>query len=151
MATSCLAPPSETGALSADNSTCTYPSGPIATFTPPLVLPPPTGSGDMSWDIRIAGANGQLCVRYQDSSGALTLTVGTQIVSEHATGGLGIAISCPDGKSVSTSNAFNLFDCPDGGLLDLPGLAWSGSSTFFSASLTGTGDTSVPLSDCEKP
>jgi hypothetical protein len=150
-AISCLPPESESGTLSADNSTCTYPGGSAVTFTPPLVLPPPSG-GDMSWDFIIIDANGQPCVHYQDSNSGLTLTVGgSQIVSERPAGGLGIAISCPDGKSVRTSNAFNLFNCPDPGLIDLPGLGWSGSSTAMSATLIGTGDTSVPLFDCRTP
>jgi hypothetical protein len=149
-AVSCLPPQTESGTFNADNSTCTYPSGSIVTFAPALVLPPPIGA-DMKWNIAITDANGQPCVHYQDTGSSLALTVGTQTVSEGSAGGLGISISCPDGKSVRTSNAFNLFDCPDGSLIDLPGLTWSGSSTSMSAGLTGTGDTSVPLFDCNKP
>ena len=40
-AASCLPASTETGTFSADHSTCTYATGDVVTFTPPLTLPLP--------------------------------------------------------------------------------------------------------------
>jgi len=157
MATTCLPAQTEMGTFSADASTCTYASGTVVTFTPPLVLPLQFGSGNnMKWNFTVTGANGQPCLHYQDSgNGALSLTVGSQKVAVGATGGLGESISCPDGTSVKTWNALNLLSCPDAGLFNpgLPGLTWSSSGTGsppynVSAGLFGVGDSSFPIFDC---
>jgi|KBSMisStandDraft_5_1062788.scaffolds.fasta_scaffold527673_2 hypothetical protein len=157
MAASCVPandpnPDLQMGVLAADGSTCTYANGAMVTFTPPLVLPLQTG-GDMNWDFTVTDASGQLCLHYKDSGSALTLTVKDQVVKEGSTGGLGISITCPDGKTVQNQNAFNLFSCPDGGLLDLPGLFWSSSGTapgpyYVSAGLTGVGEMSIQAFNC---
>ena len=51
-AQSCLPSPSETGTFSADRSTCTYATGPVVTFTPPLTLPVPTSGA--TWNFTVA-------------------------------------------------------------------------------------------------
>jgi hypothetical protein len=138
-ATSCLPPDSETGVLSADGSTCTYASGDVVTFTPPLVLPLPS-TPTPTWNFTVKTGSGASCLAYQDDgNGALTLTVQGQTVKETTPGGLSIALSCPDGKTYSNPNAFSILSCPDAGLLDsLPGAGWSSSATSVSLSLTAT-------------
>lgn len=146
-ATTCLPPDTDTGLISADNATCSYATGEVVTFTPPIVLPT---SDNMTWNFSINDANGQLCFRYVDNGNSLVMSVGSQTVTEGSSGGLGIKITCPDGTSVQTKNALNLLSCPDTGFLGLPGLAWSSSDTFVSTTLTGTGSTTLSLFDCSK-
>lgn len=155
MATTCLPASSEMGTFSADGSTCTYGSGALVTFTPPLTLPLATGTGatDMKWNFTVTDSNGQSCLRYQDTGTAVTLTVGGKTVTEGLSGSVGIAISCPDGTRVQNSNAFNLLNCPDGGFTNAPGIEWSSSgstTTPFSVNvgITGTGDFSLPVFNC---
>jgi hypothetical protein len=145
-ATTCLPPDTDQGVLSSNNSTCTYATGEVVTFTPPIPLPTST---DMSWNFTINDANSQPCLHYGDANTGLTLTVSGQTVTESLYGSVGMRITCPDGTSVQTANALNLLSCPDA--LDvLPGLIWSSSDTFVTAQLTGTGTTSVGLFDCSK-
>jgi len=146
MATTCLPPDADTGTFNADNSTCSYATGEVVTFTPPIVLP--TGT-DLTWNFSIDDANGQLCLHYQDNGSTVGLTVVNQTVTESPTGGLGMKITCPDGTSVQTANALNLLSCPSG-FTSLPGIGWSSSDTFISATITGTGDTGLPVFDCSK-
>jgi hypothetical protein len=143
-ATTCLPPDTDQGILNANNSTCTYATGEVVTFTPPLVLP---ASTDTAWNFTIADANGQSCLRYQDANTALTLVVSGQTVSETAYGSMGIRITCPNGTSVQTANALNLLSCPNAFDV-LPGIGWSSTDTFVSTTLTGTGNTSLALFDC---
>jgi len=146
MAMTCLPPATATGLLNANNSTCSYATSEVVTFTPPIALPPGT---NMSWDFTINGANGRPCLHYQDTATGLTLVVGNQTVSETMYGTLGVRITCPDGTSVQTANATNLLGCP-GGLVVLPGLQWSSSDTFVTTTLLGTGNTTLQLFDCRK-
>ena len=156
-ATACLPSDTEMGTFSADGSTCTYASGAVVTFTPPLTLPLPTGTADMKWNFAVTDSNGQPCLHYQDSGNALTLTVVGKTVTEGLSGSVGIAISCPDGTHVQTSNALTLLNCPDGGFTNLPGIEWSSSGSTtppFSVSvgITGTGsDFSLPVFNCSSP
>ena len=153
-ATSCLPAESEVGTLSADGKTCTYASGTVVTFTPALVLPLPT-NGNHAWNFTVTAAGGAMCLAYKDDgNSAITLTVQGQTVKESAAGGLGVALTCPDGTSYSNSNAFSLFDCPDAGLLGgLPGTGWSSTDTSVSLSFlaaTSSSDTGLPVFNCQK-
>ncbi len=151
-ASSCLPPSAETGTLSADGKTCTYASGDVVTFTPPLVLPLPT-TGNMTWNFSVTTGSGAACLAYQDDgNGNLTLNVQGQTVKETTPGGLGIALTCPDGTSYSNSNALNLFSCPDASFFTaLPGSGWSDTSTSVSLTLTGVGGAygSLPIFSCQ--
>jgi len=156
MATTCLPPDSERGTFNADGSTCSYANGTVVSFTPALALPLPT-SADMKWNFTVSNPAGpQPCLHYVDAGSGVTLTVGSQTVTEGG-GGFGLSIACPDGTKVQTANALDLFNCPDGGLTDLPGLVWSstpassGPPYFVSAGLIGTGDSSIPIFDCTTP
>jgi len=145
-ATTCLPPDTDQGVLSPINSTCTYATGEIVSFLPPLTLPTVQ---DMAWNFTIDDANAQPCLHYQDTSTGLTLSVGIETVTESLYGSVGMRITCQDGTSVQTANALALLNCPDP-LGVLPGLIWSSSDTFVTAQLTGTGATSVGLFDCSK-
>lgn len=151
-ASSCLPLEAEVGVLSADRSTCTYASGDVVTFTPPLVLPLPS-TPTPTWNFTVKTGSGASCLAYQDDgNGAVTLTAEGQTVQETTPGGLSIALSCPDGKTYSNSNAFSLLSCPDAGLFGgLPGIGWSSSDTSVSVSLVGTSAAygSIPVFNCQ--
>jgi hypothetical protein len=146
-ATSCLPPVGEDGALSADNSTCTYTSGAVITFDPPLVFPMPS---DPNFNFTIT-TGGQVCLQYADTSAGFTLTVGGQTVTEKLAG-VGIDVSCPDGTSYATSNGLNLLDCDGGTLGGLPGREWSSGTTSLSLGLLNTSmsSTELELFSCAK-
>ena len=151
MASSCLPPMSETGVLSADGSTCTYASGDVVTFTPPLAFPLP----DMpKWNFTVKTGTGAPCLGYiDDGDGGITLTVQGQTVKETPQAPLGLTLQCPDGTRYANSNAFTLFSCPDAGLLDgLPGAGWSFDATSVSLSLSAAGasSSSEPVFSCRK-
>lgn len=149
-ATSCLPPESESGVLSADNSTCTYPSGAVVTFTPPLVFPL---QSNPTWNFTIT-TGGQPCLHYEDSNGGFELTVADQTVSEGLSGAMGMRITCPDGVTHSTSNALGLLGCDsDSGLFfgGLPGNSWSSGTTSVSFSLLGAGPSALQMFDCVRP
>jgi hypothetical protein len=150
-ATSCLPDPSETGTLSADGKTCTYASGEVVTFTPPLVLPLPT-NGTMTWNFTVTTASGATCLALQDSgTGGITLTVQGQTVKETNPGGLSVSLSCPGGTTYTNSNGLSLLNCGDGGYVALPGDAWSNTGTAVSFSLVSTGSSTFgqPVFDCQ--
>ena len=150
-ASSCLPSESEIGVLSADRSSCTYASGDVVTFTPPLVLPLPSTA---TWNFTVKTSSGASCLAYQDDgNGTIILTVQGQTVKETTPGGLSIALSCPDGKTYSNPNAFTILSCPDAGLFDgLPGAGWSYTNTSVSLSLTATSTTNSlgqPVFNCQ--
>jgi hypothetical protein len=150
-ATSCLPPETESGTLSADNKTCTYASGAVVTFATPLVVPPPNNP---TWNFTV-NAGGQECLHYEEAT-TFKLTVGGQTVTEGSSGTLGLRISCPDGKSYTAANAFDLLSCGDdagatfGGL---PGSAWSFSGSRLIFGLLSTSSSSsneLQVFDCGK-
>jgi hypothetical protein len=148
-AAACLPPETDMGTLSADNKTCTYASGVTVTFTPALVLPIPDQA---SWSFTIS-SGGTNCLHFENAkAGGIKLVTKGNTVTERSNGGLGIAITCPDGTTASTSNALNLLDCnADAGasLGGLPGNVWSSNATSVSVGLLG-GSQSVPVFDCQK-
>jgi len=156
-ATACLPAQSEVGTLSADGKTCTYASGDVVTFTPPLVLPVSNSGTTMTWNFAITTGSGATCLTYKDDgNGNVTLNVQGETVKETTPGGLGITLTCPDGTSYSNSNAFNLLSCPDASFLSsLPGVGYSesssGSSSSISLSLTGVAGSygSEPVFNCQ--
>ncbi|HEX2657779.1 MAG TPA: hypothetical protein VHU40_05890 [Polyangia bacterium] len=154
-ATSCLPPAAERGVLDANNSTCTYASGAVVTFTPPLVFPMPFDDDNKQWNFTVS-KGGQPCLHYQENQAGFSLTVGADTVSEGYAGGLGLKLTCPGGKVYSNGNAFALLSCggDDGGSFfgGLPGSTWSSSDTSVSFGLIGTSDaSSTPVFDCARP
>ena len=152
-AASCLPPATETGVLNANNSTCTYASGAVVTFTPALTVPIPFGNDNMQWNFTVTNG-GKTCLHYQENQAGLSVTVGADTVTEGSGGGLSLKITCPGGMSYSNGNAFNLLSCDaDGGSFfgGLPGSTWSSSDTSVSFGLVGTSDpASTPVFDCSK-
>jgi len=146
MARPCLPPESDSGTFNASNSACTYPGGEVVNFTPALILPLPD---EPTWNFTVNGTNGQACVHYEENTLGIKLVVGTQTVS-NAFAGFSMTITCPDGTSVHTGNAFNLLDCPDAGIAALPGHFIGYTDTSVSFAVIGTNPTSVPLFDCSK-
>jgi hypothetical protein len=149
-ASACLPADTEVGTLSADGKTCTYASGVVVTFAKALALPIPT-SGSQAWSFTVTGANGDTCLSYTDDPQAsITLTVQGQTVKETTPGGLGLALTCPDGTSYSNSNALSLLSCPDADLFSsLPGDAWSSTDTSVSLSLVGTSGSGLSVFNCQ--
>jgi len=154
-AVDCLPAENETGTLSADNKTCTYASGVTVTFASPLVLPPPQGqqSPKFNFTVKNGGAD---CLHYEDSGTGFTLVVKGKTVRESGSG-YGLTISCPDGTSVSTANAFAVLSCDaDGGgaiFGGLPGNTWSSGGNNLSFGLLGTGASGLSQSvfNCAQP
>ena len=143
-AVSCLPPEAESGALSADNATCTYPGGQVATFMPPLDL---MGDDDPGGSFSIKGATGAACVQWQElGETGFKLTVnGSQTFTE-TTSGFAIDVTCPDGTKFHNGNALDLLSC-ETGLFGLPGEASGWTDTSVSHSLIGV-EPSVALFDC---
>jgi hypothetical protein len=149
LAMSCLPPMNESGVLAADNRTCTYATGSVVTFDKALVLPLPDGQEEDYFKFTVA-TGGQTCLRYQSQGSGFDLTVQGQTFKERATGGLGISVTCPDGKSYKNSNAFDLLSCEGGIFGGLPGNTWSSSSLGLSFGLIGTTE-SIQVFDCRTP
>lgn len=150
-AKACLPASTSSGTLSADNATCTYPTGQVVSFTPALTLPLPNS---FNWNFTVT-ANGQTCMRFQETAaGGLTLTVGSQTFTQTTVGTLGIRFTCPDGTSYSNPNAFDLLNCP-AGFEGMPGTGYSDTSTSANLSLLSTASSttssSLPVFDCNKP
>ncbi|HVU51242.1 MAG TPA: hypothetical protein VHL80_11175 [Polyangia bacterium] len=152
-AVDCLPPGSDMGTLSADDKTCTYASGVTVTFASPLVLPPPTGqnqSAKFNFTVKNGGAD---CLHYEDTANGFKLVVKGKTVQE-SVAGFGLTISCPDGTSASTGNAFGVLGCDaDGGAIfgGLPGNTWSSGGTNLSFGLIGTTGSSQPVFNCAQP
>ena len=124
---SCVGPPAEIGVLSADSTTCTYPSGVVVTFDAPLVLP--LGLNPPGWHFTVTRAGAE-CLRFESTDNAnFKLVVNGSTLSEAAPiPGATLTITCPDGTSYSNSNP------PDAGLLycdpgGLPSQGFSSSET----------------------
>jgi hypothetical protein len=147
----CLPSIVETGTLSANNSTCTYASGAVVTFNPPLTLPLPQSP---NWAFTVT-KNGTPCLTYtQPAQGTITLKTSAGTFTEGAAGS-SITATCPDGTQYSNSNPLSLLSCgADAGFLagGLPGSTWSSTNVTVSFSLVGvpTNNTSTFIFDCGK-
>lgn len=144
-ATSCLPPSDMIGVLSADNTTCTYPTGQVITFTPALVLPL---GNDHQWNFTITN-NGAPCLEYSDDDDGFVLTSSAGTVSE-SLDGRELEISCPDGTSFSNSNALELLSCPDSNFGNLPGNTSSSGSTSVQFGLLNTGEDILDVFECQR-
>jgi hypothetical protein len=155
-AAACLPPASETGTLSADGATCTYASGAVVSFTPPIVLP---FTNSDTWNFTVSNG-GQTCLHFESSPAkSLKLVVEGQTFTEteNATAGV-LIISCPGGTSVATTNPLALLSCgagTDGGASfgGLPGYSDSYSDTSLGFGLLNTStdsSISVPVFACSR-
>jgi hypothetical protein len=123
----CVAPTTETGVLSADNKTCTYPSGVTITFDSPLQLPLPTDAPP-AWHFAIS-EEGTECLRYDsaDNDNFKLVVYGDAVTQTlPRPPGTTLTITCPDGDAYSTSNALSLLSCDPSGLISE---GWGGGDT----------------------
>lgn len=143
-AASCLPPEGARGVLAPDHASCTYATGQVITFTPPLVLPL---DFDAPWSFTVT-TNGEPCLSYSDDDDGFVLTVGGETVSETVSG-RSLELSCPDGTSFSNDNALELLSCPGDNFGDLPGNTSSSSSSSVQFGLINTGlPTTLTVFDC---
>ena len=134
-ALSCLPGSSETGTLSADRSTCTFATGDLVTFTPPLPL---QGTVPMPWNFTVTTSSGAACLSFSErTDGTMTLTVQGETVTVADLGAKGLALTCPDGTTYT--NAVGLMSCPDASLYSLlPAYGSALSSATIHFALTGS-------------
>ena len=122
------------GTFDAGATTCTTADGGSVSFGSPV---PTEVDADDPWDFTVAN-NGTMCGRFQSLSndGGFVLTTPNGEVRAEASIA-GEVMTCPDGSkySIPISDAF---EC----LFDLPGIAWSDSST-LSVNLVGGDDNSI--------
>jgi hypothetical protein len=141
----CLPDSTTSGALSADGKTCTYPSGQVITFDPPVMMPL---SADQLLHFTLTSGGTQCLKVDQGGSGSFTVTTTDGTFASTSQGGV-LTATCPDGSSysVSGSNALALLSCDGGGT---PPSTASGSGTntlqFWLGGL-GTA-TLLPVFDC---
>jgi hypothetical protein len=153
-AASCTPPPSEFGTLSPDNSTCTYPSGEVIAFNPPLDLDLQTSDlPNMPLQFTITTSTGQTCLWFEQAAdGAVNLAVQGQLITESFTGSTAETIGCSDGTSYMTSDLYDLLACSaDGSFNDLPVDGWSSDTTGASLTLFGASATlpnGLQIFDC---
>lgn len=145
-AASCLPAEADIGVLADDNSSCTYASGQVITFDPPLTLPLPD---QPAWDFTVT-TNGAECLHYTEPSDGkgFTLTVMGDTVSESISGG-SLSLSCPDDTSFESSHPLDLLKCP-GDFGSLPGTEFSSSATSVQFTLLNTGDNTLAVFQCQR-
>jgi hypothetical protein len=143
-AASCLPATSAMGKLSADLTTCTYPTGQVVTFDPPLTLPLPE---QPLFNFSIT-TNGMQCFAFhQPNQGGFTMTTSAGTVT---TGGsLAYSVSCPDGSKYSTTDALELLACDAGTFGGLPGDFEASTNTSVTMSVLGTGEMAVEVLNCQ--
>ena len=114
-AVACLPPEADRGNLSADNATCTYPGGQVATFTPPIDL---LGDDDPVQNFTIKDANGAACVQWQEiGDSGFTLTVQEVRPSGRPRPASPSTSPAPTAPDSITANALDLPQLPGTGLL----------------------------------
>jgi hypothetical protein len=115
-ASSCLPPPAAQGTISADGTTCTYASGTVITFQPPLLgnlgyvalsrfQTTTGGSGCLSYALNDAGTGSSITT----PAGTITLAVDKSKES--------LTLTCPDGTSYVADGPdaeAELSTCPEG-------------------------------------
>jgi hypothetical protein len=147
-AASCLPADGDSGTFSADNLTCVYSNGTTVHFAQPLALPLPD---DPQFNFTVTSASGASCLTYEDTGDGFHLTTSAGVFTE-GTSGLGVTLTCPDGKSVSSANGLELLSCDGGFFGGVPGKSWSSSMISASLSLIGTSSNgSTVLFNCKKP
>ena len=144
MADSCLPSDSEYGMFNADRSSCTYPSGAVVTFTPPLMLPMPAVQ---AWSFTVTGGTGQPCVHVEAGTSAPTkVVVAGQTLVEDTSG----AIACPDGRRYAIPDGLSLSSCPDG-QSRVPGWSVAILGTTVTFGLSGISDAGFTVFSCSGP
>lgn len=139
-AASCLPPESEEGLFSTDYRTCTYASGAVVTFDPPLTPPLlPFDRGKFT----VATAGGT-CLQFEKTQTEMILTVAGQTVRSTPPGEMELNVTCPDGISYTTPDAPALQSCiTDPALFfgGTPGYASSYGTNFLALGLVNRSST----------
>jgi hypothetical protein len=144
-AQACAAPANESGTLNAEQSTCTYESGPVVTFATPVTDPLPD---PWLWQFMVA-RSGQTCLRYTEMADqAFDLQVGSQTFKQRIPNAAGLSFTCPDGTTYATDDALSLLKCPNG-LTSIPGTTNAATSTDVNFSFLG-GASVVHVFDCPR-
>ncbi len=107
-AAGCLPPASETGMLSADGTTCTYPSGAVVAFGSPLVIGPMASVNSFT----LTTGGGLLCLQYEASTtgSSVTTSAGTvafAVSPDHQS----VSLTCPDGAVYAGGTASTVTAC----------------------------------------
>ncbi len=106
-AMSCLSPASESGLFSSDLLTCSYASGVVVTFDPPLMTPLlPFDTGKFT-----VATSGQTCLQFEATQTEMMLTVAGQTVRSSRPGGMTLSVTCPDGITYTTDDEPALQSC----------------------------------------
>jgi hypothetical protein len=139
-ANACIDTSTDTGTLSGDRLTCTYPGGETITFDDPV---PMDINDDYLWRFEIT-TNGSSCATFRefDDGGVSLTTARGEFVEEIA--GFEVRMTCPSGDTFKI-DAFDALDC---GFGVLPGFSWSTGGTGASFSLIGT-DMNETLFSCD--
>ncbi len=151
-AASCLPPSTAKGTLSADGKTCTYASGTVIDFTPPVVIGP--GANVTGFTLTTGGSQ---CLQYHSSTGGAVFTTSAGTVSLAVTPDRQtLTLTCPNGTAYSGPVAA-LSACAN----MLPGIGIGtgsistgdgGYSVGLSVTLGGTGNSTDPkVFDCVSP
>jgi len=130
------------GTFSADRTSCTYAEGQTLAFKKAVPLDP---DFDYVWDITVTNGGTQ-CAHFLSNDTVNALTTASGTVSFTQTGS-SVTLTCADGSRFTTSNPFALFQCD--GDVDLPGIAWSGSTGALSFSLTAAPEGRFGFFSCE--
>ena len=126
---SCTEPTSEVGVLSADSTTCTYPSGVVVTFDAPLLLP--LGRNPPGWHFSVARAGAE-CLRFDGTDNThFTLVVNGNTLMESGIPDISLTVTCPDGTTYSNSIDAGLLSCDPGGLPSQGGSSTENIGTFW--------------------
>jgi hypothetical protein len=128
-AMSCLPSASETGLFSSDLATCSYTSGAVVTFDPPLMTPIVPFDTE-KFTVARAGAT---CLQFEQTSTDLVVTVAGQTVRSSRPGGTTLSVTCPDGTTYVTDDAPALQNC-----ISDPTLQFGGAPAYTVTYGTGT-------------
>jgi len=154
-AAGCLPASSETGTLSADGLTCTYPTGTVVAFASPLVLGPAATVSTFS-----VTTGGRQCLHYLLASNGTTLTTSagsvTLLVSPDSQT---VTLACPDGATyvgtfatLNTCEAGTIPGYDDGeGVTRMGDAAYSGHFTLSLENTDSNSSNGLLVFDCASP
>lgn len=154
-AAGCLPPSSEMGTLSADGSTCTYPSGTVVTFASPLVVGPTATVSTFT-----VTTGGRQCLHYLLASNGSMLTTSAGSVSLLVSqDSQTVTLECPDGATYAGTFA-TLNTCEAGtipgygsgeGLTRIGDAAYSGHVTLTLEDSDSNSSNGLLVFDCATP
>lgn len=147
---SCVPAKTDTGVLSANGDSCTYASGHSVTFTPPLDLPQSLEEDDdfgETWNFKIQSPLGE-CIRFEDTATSRTVTAYDKTYREIYRG-LGMQVTCPDGRKFATDNTLSLLEC-ENFFEDMPSHTYFHSASSVSFGFSGVEGAEVQAFSCSR-